>query len=202
MDFMPGFLCPTCFRRLPEGRKTCHPENQFVLASPFNYSNPVARELIHTLKYGKLMAAAEPLASVLAEYLSASISNFELEISNYIILPIPLHPRRERERGFNQALVLAELLKGKSEILREIPILTGVLVRIKPTLSQTKRKGREGREENVRNCFGVLKPELISGKDIFLVDDVFTSGATMREAVRVLKSAGAGKITALAAARA
>jgi len=148
------------------------------------------------------MAAAEPLASVLAEYLSASISNFELEISNYIILPIPLHPRRERERGFNQALVLAELLKGKSEILREIPILTGVLVRIKPTLSQTKRKGREGREENVRNCFGVLKPELISGKDIFLVDDVFTSGATMREAVRVLKSAGAGKITALAAARA
>ncbi|MGC9602954.1 MAG: ComF family protein [Minisyncoccia bacterium] len=202
MDFMPGFLCPTCFRRLPAGEKTCHPGNKFVLASPLNYSNSVARELVHMLKYGKLRAAAEPLASTLADYLASSIQNSRLEIQNFVLIPIPLHPKRERERGFNQALVLAEILKEKSEILCNVPILIGAFARIKPTPSQTKKDDREERENNVRGCFGVLKPELISGKDVFLVDDVFTSGATMREAARVIKAAGAKKIIALAVARA
>jgi competence protein ComFC len=97
---------------------------------------------------------------------------------------------------------LAELVRGKAGIFGETPILSGALSRTRPTLSQTKKKNCGEREENIRGCFSAEKPELISGKNVFLVDDVFTSGATMREAARVLKSAGAGKIIALAVARA
>lgn len=205
LDFMPGLLCPACFRRLPDGEKICHLESQFVLAAPLSYSNPAARELIHVLKYEKIRAAAEPLAFVLAEYLRETYRSrlpYQSDLTNFVLIPIPLHPKRERKRGFNQALLLAELLKEKSEVLRETPILPDALIRIKPTLSQAKKKNRKEREENVRGCFDAGKPELIPGKNIFLVDDVFTSGATMREAARVLKSAGAGKIIALAVARA
>ncbi|TSA46376.1 ComF family protein [bacterium] len=208
LDFMPGLLCPVCFRRLPtetlmeSDRPPCHKGSLFALAAPLQFANPVACELVHILKYGKVRAAAEPLANVLADYLADSAQNSKLEIGNFILISVPLHPKKERERGFNQALVLIELLKQKSEILRKVPILTGALVRTRPTLSQTKKKNREEREENIRGCFGVRNPELIAGKNILLVDDVFTSGATMREAARTLKSAGAKKIIALAVARA
>lgn len=202
--FLPGFLCPVCSRRYPIGGDSpageCHKDAQFVLAAPLSYGNPVVRELIQALKYGGLKTAAEPLASVLAEYLRASILNSKFQILDSIIIPIPLHPSKEKKRGFNQALVIAEKLKNSLKI--DNPLLTDVLIKVKSTPSQTEKNDYEAREENVRGSFRVEKPGLISHKDIFLVDDVFTSGATMREAARALKSAGAGKIIGLVIARA
>ncbi len=203
LGYLPGFLCPVCSRRLPAGEKTCHRDSQFILGAPLRYAAPVARELIHALKYGGLKTAAEPLASILAEYLAESIQNSEFacparEIENFVFIPIPLHPAKERKRGFNQAEVIAESLKRKCGL----PIATDALIKTKSAPSQTEKKNREEREENVRESFKVKNPELIAGRNIFLVDDVFTSGATMREAARILKLAGAKRIIALAAARA
>ncbi len=211
LEYLPGLLCPVCFRRIPAGENPpaggCHEKSRFALAAPLNFGNPVARELVHILKYEGLKTAADPLVSILADYLSMSIRNSALDIRNFIFVPIPLHPDRERKRGFNQALVIAEKLKWKLEnsdpekwigVSMEINALRRKIA----TISQTKKKNREEREENVRDCFGTGRPEVISGKNVFLVDDVFTSGATMREAVRVLKLAGAKKIIAIVAARA
>lgn len=208
LSFMPGFLCPACFRRLPpetsakEGQSICHPDSQFVLAAPLDYSNSTARKLIHTLKYIGFKAAAEPLVSVLAEYLSVSIWNLSFDICNFILVPVPLHSSKERERGFNQALVIAEGLKTKLDIFREIPVITGALFKKEPSRSQTEQEDYASRENNIHGSFSLRNPELVAGKNIFIVDDVFTSGATMREAIRVLKSAGAKKIIAIVIAKA
>jgi ComF family protein len=166
------------------------------------YANPAVRELIHALKYGGLRAAAEPLVSVLAEYLSASLKNHPNFAGNSIIIPIPLHPGKERERGFNQALIIAEGLKDRMENFQETPLVSGCLFKKESTGSQTEQKDCAAREENVRGSFGLRDMELISGRNVFLIDDVFTSGATMREAARILKSAGAKKIVAVTVARA
>lgn len=206
LSFLPGFLCPACFRRLPNGKNPpvagCHSDSRFVLAAPLDYSNPTARKLIHTLKYTGLKAAAEPLVSILAEYISVSIRNSPFLIHNSVIIPVPLHSSKERERGFNQALIIAEGLKARLDIFREIPVIPRALFKKEPTKSQTEQKDYALRENNVRGSFGLRNPELIAGKNIFLVDDVFTSGATMREAVRALKLAGAKKIVAITIAKA
>jgi ComF family protein len=198
LGYLPGFLCSVCLKRLPAPEKTCHKDAQFILASPLEYSNPVAREIIHTLKYGKVRTAVEPLAQILCDYLTASVKNSNLLIGSFSLVPIPLHPKKERGRGFNQAAVIAEKLGEKSGL----PVLSSVLKKTAFTPSQTEKKSGAEREENVRDTFIIKNPELVAGKNIFLVDDVFTSGATMREAARVLKLAGAKKIIALAVARA
>ena len=180
----------------------CHWDLLFALGAPFQFENSAVRGLIHTLKYGKVGAAAELLASPLADYLEKSIGDSGVKMENSVIVPVPLHRERERKRGFNQALVISNLVVEKSERFRQIPVLSDALTRKRPTPSQTAMKNREEREKNVLGSFEARKPELVSGKNVFLVDDVFTSGATMREAGRVLKSAGAKKIIALAAARA
>ncbi len=216
LEYLPGFLCPVCFRRLPTVTSAeaglpgipCHRDAQFILAAPLHYDNPVVQELTQTLKYGGLKTAAEPLANVLAAYFTDSIRSSRLEIGNFVLIPLPLHPAKERKRGFNQALVVAGVLRRNLlrsfafNPLEGLPILAEAIVKTKDTPSQTEKEDYEARAENVRGVFDIKKPELVAGKNIFLVDDVFTSGATMREAVRVLKSAGAKKIIAVAVARA
>jgi len=206
LGYLPGFLCPVCFKRLPAVASAkaglpvniCHEESRFILAAPLRYSNPAARGIIQTLKYKKIEAAADPLVSILAEYLSVSLLNS----LNAVIIPVPIHWKKERKRGFNQAFVIARGLKNRMEIFRETPIISGALVKIADKPSQTKQKDYKAREENIRGSFEIRKPEQISGKNVFLVDDVFTSGATMREAVRILKLAGAKKIIAVVIAKA
>ncbi len=213
LEYLPGFLCPVCFRRLSsslpaeaftragasvkEDWPSCHKDARFILAAPLHYDNPITQELIQTLKYGGLKTAAEPLASVLAAYFTDSVRSSKLEIGNFVLIPLPLHPAKERKRGFNQAFVIARVLRRNLlkdfafNPLEGLPILSEAIVKTKNTPSQTEKEDYEARAENVRGVFKVKKPELVAGKDILLVDDVFTSGATMREAVRALKSAGA-----------
>lgn len=112
-------------------------------------------------------------------------------------LPVPLHPKKHRQRGFNQAMIIA---KGLSE-QRGIECLEGVLAKIRNTPPQTSLVA-EGRERNVRGTFRVLKKENISGKTLLLVDDVYTTGSTIRECSAVLKDAGAKEIRALTLAQA
>ena len=125
------------------------------------------------------------------------IKNLKLEIRNFVIVPIPLHPRRRRNRGFNQAKLLAESVAKNFNL----PVFEN-LIRIKNNDPQMKIKGFEARIKNINGCFKIQNPEFIAGKNIILIDDVFTSGATMNEAVKILKSAGAKKTIALVASKA
>jgi ComF family protein len=112
------------------------------------------------------------------------------------IIPVPLHPARLRERGFNQALLLGKTL-GK---IHSKMVLAGALQRIRNTIPQVQLDHSE-RERNVRGAFAVRKQQEIMDKRLLLVDDVFTTGATVNECARVLKKSGAKEIIVLTLAR-
>jgi ComF family protein len=118
------------------------------------------------------------------------------DLSFEAIIPVPLHPARLRKRGFNQALLLGKTL-GKIHNKR---ILTGALRRIRNTIPQVQLDHSE-RVKNVRGAFAVRKQEEIMDKRLLLVDDVFTTGATVNECARVLKKSGAKEIIVLTLAR-
>lgn len=190
IEIRSGFVCPKCGRRLPEIGNTCHKETKFVLAAASFYENPVVKELVHALKYQRIRTALEPLSKIVKSYLKKVIKTKEIQNSIFIIIPVPLHAKKERERGFNQAALIARIVSDELKI----KIHEDNLIRTKKTNPQIKTKNYKEREKNVAGCFGIKNPALIAGRNIILVDDVFTSGATMKEAVRVLKKSGARKI--------
>jgi ComF family protein len=121
--------------------------------------------------------------------------NFE-DLPFEAIIPVPLHPTRLRERGFNQALLLGKPL-GR---IHHKKVLVGALQRIRNTTPQVQLDHSE-RERNVRGAFAVKKQEEIIDKRLLLVDDVYTTGATVNECARVLKKSGAKEIIILTLAR-
>ena len=118
-------------------------------------------------------------------------------MKNYLIIPIPLHKDRERQRGFNQAELIGKII---GEILN-LPAEKNILARHKKTESQAKMKNWEKRSENLADAFSLRSSEAIKNKNIILVDDVHTSGATISEAAKILKANGAKKIIALVIAK-
>ncbi len=195
-DFPIGFFCPFCKKRSPT-IPSCHPETRFAGIAPWKYENEKIRNLIHLLKYEGIKAAAIPLGEELRSYLLKSAALHGVPLSNFIIIPVPLHPRKLRKRGFNQSLLLARSLR-----IPEMPLLEHALVRIRPTPPQTALGNRKARTENIYGSFAISNEEAVRGKNILLLDDVITSGATMREAAMALKKGGAKRIIGLAAARA
>ncbi|MBU0476639.1 ComF family protein, partial [Patescibacteria group bacterium] len=184
-------------QRLPEGGKCkrCQNKNLSGLYFALSYQKPLTKILIHKFKY-------EPFIKELSKTLSDLIINhFQLlnklpNFSEFALIPIPLDKKRLKWRGVNQA---EELAKELSEKL-EIPLLANCLIKIKTTFPQVELSEKQ-REENVKGVFACRNKEKIVGKKILLVDDVYTTGATMEEAARVLKKSGARKVWGLALAR-
>jgi ComF family protein len=114
-----------------------------------------------------------------------------------IIMPVPLHKKRLKERGFNQALLLAHRMSQT----HCVPYCCDNLYRARPTRPQVGLTGEE-RVRNVAGAFALRQPEDVAGRNVVLVDDVFTTGATMNECASVLKQAGAAQVTALTLAMA
>lgn len=146
------------------------------------------RDAVHALKYRRKLALAEPLGRALADVV---IRHGLLEGVDAVV-PVPLHPRRQAHRGFNQAEELAGAL-GRS-LAR--PVL-GALVRTRDTPSQTEL-AEEERRRNVRGAFAVRSP--VVGLRVLLVDDVVTTGSTLRECAAALQAAGAAGVVAAAVA--
>ncbi len=157
----------------------------------FAYEEIIAG-LIHTLKYSGSMNGLETL-----RWLSDQSTVMQDLGNPDFILPVPLHVKRLRKRGFNQALVLARSLfpKEKKKIRHDI------LVRKVDTSSQAGLGGVE-RRRNLKNAFDVTASVDIAGRTILLLDDVFTTGTTVQECAKVLKLAGAGRIEVLTICRA
>lgn len=191
-------FCPVCRARLAENKRICHYDSSYLLAAAGNYDDPVLQNLIHYFKYKGFKNLAPVLVEILIKYLkSLSLSIVNSQRSIVVVIPLPLYKKRERERGFNQAKLLAE------SVVKQFNLeLIEPLKRIKNTKPQSQIKDPERRQSNVFNCFTIKNPEAVKGKNIILVDDVFTSGATMNEAVKVLKQNGAKQIIALVLAKA
>ncbi len=175
-------------------RRACHPDFPYVLGAAGSYENNAMRALVHALKFRGVAATAEPLASVMAEYALP----FKTDLRSYLAMPIPLSRERFRIRGFNQSECIAMQF---AEYLG-LPVATKCLVRIKHAKPQSETASVAERRENIRGCFAIADAAAVRGKNVLLIDDVSTSGATFLEAACALKGAGAENIIALAAAKA
>jgi competence protein ComFC len=156
-------------------------------------SRGLVRRLVHQFKYAKQRHLRYPLAG----WLSETMHDPRLRDRRFdLVVPVPLHPARERERGFNQAALLAELLAASIAVP-----LRPVLERTRYTTTQTAHDRAE-RIENLRGAFRLRKNREVQGLRVLLVDDVLTTGSTLSECARVLKGAGAVSTHAATAARA
>jgi len=164
------------------------------LGAAASYEDEAVRNLIHYFKYNPLLNLQKPLATLLIKYLE----KLNLDLQGFIVVPIPLHKNKLRTRGFNQSELLAEIIAKKFGI----DLDTKLLKRIKDTKPQIKIKDYKERANNIKNAFELINRGKVKSKNIILVDDVYTSGATIKEVVKILKRAGAANIIALTIAKA
>ncbi len=155
-----------------------------------SYRTPAVDDCIRALKYDRASSAAPLLANVLAEYLHEEVRTFRAFSQRPIMLvPVPLHASRMRERGFNQMeSVLRALPKEFTDGTRS-SLVTNALVRTRETAQQT-RLSRAERIENMRDAFALSDVARLRHAHVFLLDDVVTTGATLTEAARPLIAAG------------
>lgn len=215
--YPPGLSCPCCGGLLPRGLEDtlcpdceaalvpfdaaricpwCGGLHAATLCAPFHeplndlhcalYHRETARTLVHALKYRSLREAAAPLAIRMAALIQPSEWD--------ALVPLPLHKRREQERGFNQARLLAEGIAEETSL----PVMTP-LIRIRPTDRQVGLS-RDARFQNVAGAFACTSP--VSGLRLLMVDDVFTTGATAKSAGQALREAGAKRVGVLTATHA
>lgn len=182
-------ICPMCGRPAIDG--ATHPRcisrySLDGLTSIFHYDG-IIRQAVKTLKYRRVSDLASEFVSLVS---ASSVPHPD----PCILVPIPLHPSRQKERGYNQAEILGKLLAEKLNI----SIATDILKRAKKTVPQVEMKKREARLTNMKGVFAVYHapPE-----HVVLFDDVFTTGATMRSAANMLKRAGAKYVWAVTIAR-
>jgi ComF family protein len=178
-----SFACANCAHR------TVH----FDAAVSVYRSRGIVRKLVHEFKYGR----RQFLRHALGRWLAETLDDARLRDRHFdMIVPVPLHPARERERGFNQAALLADVMSRDAEIpLRDL------LQRVRYTTTQTEFDRNE-RMENLRGAFRLRKNRDVRDSRVLLVDDVLTTGSTLSECARVLKEAGAISVHAATAARA
>jgi ComF family protein len=187
-------FCPICLNTLRSADDTCHPHALYSLVPATSYDNPIIKKMVWQLKYEGWQSLAMPLAHLLVK--AAKDNNLKLD--NAIVVPLPLHSSKKRKRGFNQSELMADIVKGQLHLVWS----PDNLERVKNTASQAAQPDWGAREKNVEDAFFINNPEQFLKKNVILIDDIFTSGTTLKEAARVLKLAGANKITALVIARA
>ncbi len=175
-----GILCPSCVSWQAEIDG---------IRSPFRFEG-VIRQAIHQLKYRNIRALALPLAKLLSDYLTTN------PVPGEVLVPVPLHPKRLRERGYNQSNLLAHEL-GK---LINLPVIDDCLIRQRHAPPQTKASTVDERRSNVANTFSCCNHGL-RGKQTLLIDDVSTSGATLDACATVLKEAEVTSVWGLVIAR-
>jgi len=193
--FVGEALCELCQRQRPA----------FARAAAYGEYAGTLRALIHLLKYEHVTTVAAPLGAHLAQAIR-SLPNLPSELT---VVAVPLHPIKERQRGFNQTILLAEqalqALRQKSpshqtsQALRITPALRA-LGRQRATESQSGLTSHE-RRRNLRGAFFVAESEKIAGRAVLLLDDIYTTGATARECTRVLLAAGASAVYVATLAR-
>ena len=174
-------------------------ENEIVTL--MDYQNPAVQDLIWSLKYDGAGYSAHVCARILADFLREEIATEHTYSPRPVLLvPIPLHPARKRERGFNQIEVVLDRLPVSLCDGTIATLAPKILARTKATQQQA-RLAREARLKNVRGAFEVSNVTDISGSHVFLIDDVATTGATLTSAAKALRKTGA-QVTLIALARA
>jgi len=182
-------LCPQCGKPQPSGILCSNcvgwQAETDGIRSPFRF-DMVIRQAIHQLKYHNLRALALPLAKLLKDYITTN------PIPGEVLVPVPLHKRKLRERGYNQSYLLAREL-GK---LIRLPVVDDCLIRQRHTPPQARTSTVDERRSNVVNAF-TCRNHSLQDKQVLLIDDVTTSGATLDTCASALKAIGASSVWGL-----
>lgn len=189
-------ICPVCEKPAVDGATHPHCQTRYTpdgLTSFFRYDG-IVRIAIKAIKYRYLSDLAKEFTDLIP---LSSLKTLSIYHELAVFLPIPLHPARFRERGFNQAEVLGKLIAGRLGI----PMNTKYLKRIKKTIPQVQMKDRQERLKNMEKVFAVNTLLNNTGSSVILFDDVFTTGATMRSATNVLKRVGVKNVWGVTMAR-
>jgi len=210
MHPLTGTLCTVCGERIfssyaladADGEPRCglcrRIEPTFARAAAYGSYEGGLRELIHLLKYNGVRPAANILGRMLAETVAELAPEFSS--ASVAIIPVPLYRAKLREREFNHAELIACAAVKLFPQAGRLQLCAGALVRKRATPSQTGLT-RHQRRENVRGAFAVAQPDIVKGREVLVVDDVYTTGATVSECARVLRRAGASKVWVATVAR-
>ncbi len=188
-------LCPLCGRPFATKSGEDHTCEDCLLKRPFYdiARSPYVYEgnlmtAIHEFKYGKKSYLARSLGPLLASYADTWLGRD----NDLLVMPVPLHPKRLKERGFNQSLLLARHVASRLEAnLDYLSLRRNRWTRPQIGLTSDERK------RNVRRAFEIVRPEGLKGKTVLLVDDVATTGSTLNECARALKKAGVEEVFCL-----
>ena len=207
IDLNPFQYCPFCStpnRVINKGK--CPSHQDFALNGLFSacdYKNTLVKKMLFLFKYEPYIKNLSlPLASLIISHFTltekhpSTLFDRSGQAPSAVFMPVPLFKRKEKTRGYNQSKEIAEILS----IYYKLPLQKDNLIKIKKTKSQTEFSKKE-RALNIANSFIIKNPSLIEGKTIFLIDDVFTTGATMEECSNTLKANGAKKVFGIVVAR-
>ena len=191
------FLCVKCLLDSPPAER----ESANWIFPIFDYRYPPIKKAVWFLKYKGKKLLASVFAEVVYGRILEELSDLSImeNFTDIILIPIPLSSDRYRERGFNQAeLICKELTKLDNNV--NFKLENNILIKIKDTKHQARIENRSERLKNIIDSFVVKNTEKIKNKNIILIDDVTTTGATLSEARKILKCAGARKIIAFTVA--
>jgi ComF family protein len=201
-----GNVCPVCGERvfspyaLDAGETRCglcrRLDPPFVKAVAYGSYDGGLRELIRLLKNEQV----KPAAFVLGRMLAEAVSRMESGSTTLMVVAVPLHARKLRQRGFNQSELIGRHAVKLGAESGGLVLHSRVLERRRETQSQIGLTPHQ-RRENLRGAFAVARPEEIAGREILLIDDVFTTGTTVSECARVLRRAAASKVFVATVAR-
>jgi len=209
MQPIGGVLCSICGERLPMPFGPIEPaatlcglcrrlQPPYVKATAYGSYESGLRELIHLLKYERVRPAANVLGRMLAEAVADLRGLFQ--DAPVLVVPVPLHSRKQRQRGYNQSELIARAALKVLGADGRFQMDGSILERRRETQSQIGLSSHQ-RRENIRGAFAVTQPEAITNREILLVDDVFTTGTTVSECARVLRRAGASRVYVATVAR-
>lgn len=194
------FACAFCLSPVAMG-KTCsfcskeHFLDRLLVATSYNEN--LVKDIIKTVKYKFVAGPAGNAAKLMLNYFQKKIAANLAVGDSTVIIPVPLHKKRHNWRGFNQSEIIAgELASGLG-----LPMATEILMRTANNCPQVEIPEKEKRINNTRGIFKCPRPELIAGKKVMLIDDVSTTGSTLNECARVLKSSGAKEVIGFVFAR-
>ena len=157
------------------------------------FYEPTLREAVHLMKYEKKQVISKHLNQLLRAHLPEDLASTGYDF----LLPIPLHTNRLRQRGFNQAEQIAQ---GVAQAWG-VPVRTDILFRIRDTVPLSSLGSHEERLKNIAGAFEVRSPDSMQGQKILLIDDIFTTGTTINEALKVLQVASPDRIDVLTLTR-
>ena len=204
------YLCDACWEQielleppwcqicgLPRWRAVCEDCREcpplFKKLRAVAFYEPTLREAIHLMKYEKKQVISKHLIQLLQAHLPQDLISTDYDF----LLPIPLHTNRLRQRGFNQAEQIAQ---GIAKVWR-VPVRTDILFRIRDTAPLSSLESHEERVKNIAGAFEVRSPDSIQNRKILLIDDIFTTGTTINEALKVLQIASPDCVDVLTLAR-